>query len=161
MVLVLGFYTMFFYFRVSSFSQVFPLRLQYFLTLCVHHHEHRVYLIFNKITYLYKKKCYLLLQDNCIFIFQVLVVYQAISILIFGSKVIFVIRKLRFPTSIRIMIQFFYISKLYFFWRLFRDDFDKGKASFDFWFSVDSSQQQVLTPSGFSRLVLTPSKPRC
>ena len=128
---------------------------------CVHHHEHRVYLIFNKITYLYKKKCYLLLQDNCIFIFQVLVVYQAISILIFRSKVIFVIRKLHFPTPIRIMIQFFYISKLYLFWRLFGVDFDKGKASFDFWFSVDSSQQQVLTPSDFPRLGVDSKQAQC
>ena len=63
---------------------------------------------------------YLFLQVHCIFMFQVLVVYQAISILIYGSKVILIIRQLEFPTPIRTMVQFSSISKLlYSFWRRF------------------------------------------
>jgi len=40
-------------------SVYLPLRLMYFWTLCVHHHEHKAYLIFNEIKLLiYQKQEY-------------------------------------------------------------------------------------------------------
>ena len=40
-------------------SVYLPLRLMYFWTLCVHHREHKAYLIFNEITLLiYQKQKY-------------------------------------------------------------------------------------------------------
>ena len=52
---IFGFHSLFFYFRISSFSWIFLLRFcTLFLTFCFHHREDNVYLIFNRNSLLIK-----------------------------------------------------------------------------------------------------------